>query len=412
MSSSSPARTPCSDNISSVAFHRDTLEIVTLEMVIACTLASLAACGRIGFSPNRDDASGGDAITPSDSPPDTIGATCSDQSECGRCQRCASVCIPEPVTDIFLGHRTMCYLGANGDRWCAGENSSAELGLGFTSPNVAVPTRAEDGGGWQRLFMFYAYTIAIRNDKMFHWGAGDALPVDDGASGATLRMQFGTLAPGCRWNFDGSTNCDPSGELYPSFASADLHQCGVRGNRSLWCWGTSQWKALGQDVPDGTTVANPVQVGTDLDWDEVTVFSNSDMLAATCARKTNGTLWCWGAPQLTGTNGTDVGATPTQITSFTDWERVEGHYSRGCASRAGGLLYCWGFDAQGPIAPPDISIVMTPTQIGGPFDRWVVGGHHVCGQATGQWSCYGWNAAGQLGIGTTQPVTTFSALCP
>lgn len=379
---------------------------------MALTIATLAACGRIGFAPVHGDASG-DGAASSDAPVvDTIGATCADQSECERCQRCSGVCVAEPITDMFLGHRTMCYLGANGDRWCAGENANGELGLGFASAYVSTPTRAEDGGGWQRLFMYYTYTIAVRNDRLFHWGAGELSPVDDNTSGVNLRKQFGNLSPACAWNFDGGTNCDGNGTTYPSFASADHHQCGIRGNGTLWCWGTSYSKALGQDLADGTMVGTPEQVGNETEWAEVTVFSTNDLTAATCATKTNGTLWCWGASNLTGTDGMDVGATPTQITTFTDWERVEGHFARGCASRAGGLLYCWGADAQGPIAPPDSNLVVVPTLVGGPFERWVVGGHHVCGVAAGQWSCFGWNAAGQLGLGHVQPVTAPVGLCP
>jgi alpha-tubulin suppressor-like RCC1 family protein len=44
--------------------------------------------------------------------------------------------------------------------------------------------------------------------------------------------------------------------------------------------------------------------------------------------------------------------------------------------------------------------VSTPMPLPGTWDDFVLGGHHYCGHAGGVWSCWGWNAAGQLGIGT------------
>jgi hypothetical protein len=53
-----------------------------------------------------------------------------------------------------------------------------------------------------------------------------------------------------------------------------------------------------------------------------------------------------------------------------------------------------------------------PTQIPGTYERWVMGGHHACGLSAGRWKCFGWNDAGQLGVGTTTNDGQLVDLCP
>ena len=49
---------------------------------------------------------------------------------------------------------------------------------------------------------------------------------------------------------------------------------------------------------------------------------------------------------------------------------------------------------------PGLTTVYVPTEIG-PFEDFEMGGHHYCATPIGggPWSCWGWNAAGQLGNG-------------
>ena len=70
--------------------------------------------------------------------------------------------------------------------------------------------------------------------------------------------------------------------------AASIHTCARKTDSTLWCWGRNADGQLG----DGTKVAkfSPVQVtalGT-------SVAQIAASVAHTCARKTDGTLWCWG----------------------------------------------------------------------------------------------------------------------
>ncbi|MBK9262288.1 MAG: hypothetical protein IPM54_21090 [Polyangiaceae bacterium] len=72
--------------------------------------------------------------------------------------------------------------------------------------------------------------------------------------------------------------------------TGDVHSCARKTDGTLWCWGENQSGQIG----NGNTVDVkwPVQsgVGT-LDNDVAQVALGSQH---TCARKTNNTLWCWG----------------------------------------------------------------------------------------------------------------------
>jgi alpha-tubulin suppressor-like RCC1 family protein len=67
-----------------------------------------------------------------------------------------------------------------------------------------------------------------------------------------------------------------------------MYTCARKTDGTLWCWGRSFWGQLG----DGTTAdkSSPVQV-TALGTSAVEVAVGE---MYTCARKTDGTLWCWG----------------------------------------------------------------------------------------------------------------------
>jgi len=69
---------------------------------------ALCGCGRLGF----------------DTPARTveIGDWCETDIDCAGCGGCDNgVCTEQPMVDLFLGHRNLCYLTTNGTRWCAGE---------------------------------------------------------------------------------------------------------------------------------------------------------------------------------------------------------------------------------------------------------------------------------------------------
>jgi alpha-tubulin suppressor-like RCC1 family protein len=366
-----------------------------------------AGCGRLGFGTSHaHDSGGGNVDAPIDTP---VGAACSFDSECGRCARCDSTghCEVEPISDVFLGHRSTCYTGLGLARWCTGYNDEGNLGLGDVTPR-ATPERANDAGGWTRIFItFYGTTFAEANGQFYSWGNNQLTPVATGAS-RPLRDVLGDINNPCLWEANGTSSCTGAGLIvWTSLSVGGDHTCGVQGDGSLWCWGVNRSGSLGNAVfTEEQNVPGPSRVGLENDW-SVAVAAGKGIATSnggngvSCGKKVDGRILCWGHPRLTGTNNVDVGSTPTPVNEDTDWTFLVAHWEHICAGKTDGSVWCWGFDTYNGYVVPGSDRALVPTKIGSTWDAWRLGGHHACGLTGGRWKCFGLNMEGQLGIGTT-----------
>lgn len=112
---------------------------------------------------------------------------------------------------------------------------------------------------------------------------------------------------------------------------------------------TLQGCAGNQWLPMGQPATGPTQQS----WTSVSA-GNADLtcaIKATCAVKTNGSLWCWGSNSSgrlgLGRFATSGGLTgisiPQQETSLAlDWTTVEAGWQHTCAMKTNGTLWCWG----------------------------------------------------------------------
>jgi alpha-tubulin suppressor-like RCC1 family protein len=74
----------------------------------------------------------------------------------------------------------------------------------------------------------------------------------------------------------------------------------------------------------------------------------------TCARRSTGRLFCWGASgngQLgNGNAANQIEMTPDQVAgNRTDWTRVSAGGYHTCARRSNGRLFCWGTNTDGQL---------------------------------------------------------------
>ncbi len=182
-----------------------------------------------------------------------------------------------------------------------------------------------------------------------------------------------------------------------SLAGGANHRCGLQTDGSIWCWGLEDGNVLGQGVlASGSTLDAPTRVGTDNDWIDVGTGAR-----LSCGMKADRSIWCWGDPQLTGTNTVDSLGVPLRIPGD-NWAWLEVAWNRACAGTADKHLWCWGSDGYGLEVVPGIDPVLVPTDLGGTFDEVLLGGHHTCARIGSAWSCWGWNAGGQLVNGNVE----------
>ena len=101
------------------------------------------------------------------------------------------------------------------------------------------------------------------------------------------------------------------------------HTCALKQNGTLWCWGSNLYGQLGagtfdgdscRDSDAGTCERAPIEV-TALGAEVADVAAGG---AHTCARKVDGTLWCWGRNLLgqLGTGAVDGVPCPDGSGSF------------------------------------------------------------------------------------------------
>ena len=183
------------------------------------------------------------------------------------------------------------------------------------------------------------------------------------------------------------------------------HSCAVLTNGELWCWGINEDGELGTGT---TSEAEATPVKSLLD--QVKMVSISEY--ATCALRVDGTVWCWGgaADSFLGQRIDQKNQLqPIQIPGLTDVVRITGGNYHSCALKSSGSVECWGNNLKGQLGQGRNS---TQEQKGDPAAPVVglddvvsvsLGFFHSCAVLRDTTvSCWGLNASGQLGNGTTK----------
>jgi alpha-tubulin suppressor-like RCC1 family protein len=291
---------------------------------------------------------------------------------------------------IATGGYHTCGIREGNTLWCWGSAAYGELGTGATADQEQPQQITRPTAGWTSVAAGYAHSCATRNDgSLWCWGYNR-----DGETGT------GTTANIARPHQ--LTTPAPTG--WASVTAGILHTCAIRTDGTLWCWGDNGAGALGigstvsQDLPQQVTT--PATTG----WGSVTAGNYH-----TCATRTDGTLWCWGfndEGQL-GIGNTIDQDLPQQVTTpaADGWSTVAGGGGHTCATRTDGTLWCWGFNSAGELGIGNTTNQHLPQQVVTPaatgWTSVTAGGGTTCALRTHALRCWGYNGQGQLGIGST-----------
>jgi alpha-tubulin suppressor-like RCC1 family protein len=182
-------------------------------------------------------------------------------------------------------------------------------------------------------------------------------------------------------------------------ATGQGHGCGIRAPGRLYCWGRNTDSQLGQGATNPQEIRAPVQVGGDADWIDVGCSQSTS-----CARKRNGSLWCWGQ-QSSGAlalGDTDPRPTPAQVPTYSDWSAATVGTFHTCGLRPGGEIWCAGRNTEGQIGGPDLVDSVPSMLRADPTSGWVevrAGRFFTCARKADEsvW-CMGDNDSRQLGV--------------
>ena len=278
-----------------------------------------------------------------------------------------------------------CGLGTGGGVWCWGGNDKGQLGSGDRTPRaeprqVVLRDKAVD------LRTAFEFTCALLADaSVWCWGynlegqlgLGDTHPGED-------RLEPVQLGATRDWMF---------------VATGQGHGCGIRAPGRLYCWGRNTESQLGQGVTQPQQMRAPVQVGTDDDWVEVGCSQS-----LTCARKRDGTLWCWGAQPSGALAVGDLTPrpVPTRVPAYSDWSAATVNTFHTCGLRPGGEIWCAGRNTEGQIGGPDLIDAVPDMLRADPIGGWIevrAGRFFTCARKADDsiW-CMGTNTARELAV--------------
>ncbi len=182
-------------------------------------------------------------------------------------------------------------------------------------------------------------------------------------------------------------------------AAGSFHSCGLTSDGRAYCWGANAEGELG----DGTTTrrGTPTAVAGGLTFTSLALGYQY-----TCGLTSSGSAYCWGynfyGELGDGTSGTSR-LKPTAVAGGITFTSLSVEYQHTCGLTSGGVAYCWGYNASGRLGDGTTTDRSTPTQVVGglTFTSIVPGGIHTCGLTSGGTAyCWGENTNGELGDGT------------
>ena len=195
---------------------------------------------------------------------------------------------------------------------------------------------------------------------------------------------------------------------FAALASGLSHSCAIARGGAAWCWGENDHGQLGDRSL--TSRLSPVPVADNR------AYRSLDAGAAhTCGLDGGGKVWCWGSNargQLGVGDAGPVGrATPVAVATDRRFASIALGWSFSCALDPAGRVTCWGDNAAGQLGDGTRDARHKPTAVrtGASFMAITAGSGHACGlTAAGEAYCWGRNTRGQLGDGTgtdrTMPV--------
>ncbi|HMV65955.1 MAG TPA: hypothetical protein PKA64_03815, partial [Myxococcota bacterium] len=341
----------------------------------------------------------------------------------------------QEVVRSALGSSHTCVLYQNGQVRCWGQNAQGQLGVGSTVATLGAAANQVLGASDPTVFLG-------PRDVAVELGAGEVFNcalLSTGQVKCWGNNTYGQLGIGSTDTRGTSISHFPLGavDLGTDHTAVDLavgasHACALLDDGAIVCWGRNNFGQLGRgdavNVGDaaGETGDAFVPVNLGAGFVPVAVTAGGDV---TCAVSDAGALKCWGYNALgnlglgdttaRGTSAAQMGASLPAISLGAGLTVVQALPSstHTCALLSSGALKCWGGyqglgyagtnnrgDTSGEMGA-SLPAVAIPG--GATIASFTTGYQATCALTTcGDTYCWGTNANGQLGVGSTTTVAT------
>lgn len=182
-------------------------------------------------------------------------------------------------------------------------------------------------------------------------------------------------------------------------AGGATHACGITPAHQAYCWGANWYGELGDGT--GTASPTPVLVSGGHSWAAI-----SAGVGYTCGLDLAGVAWCWGLDihgEVSGTGTAPNTLVPFEAAPGLAFTSIAAGDEHTCALTAARAAWCWGANAYGELGIGTTRpLLAPPTEVAGGRDWTAVdprGQHMTCGiTRDGQAYCWG---AGMLGSSVT-----------
>jgi alpha-tubulin suppressor-like RCC1 family protein len=190
-----------------------------------------------------------------------------------------------------------------------------------------------------------------------------------------------------------------------AIVAGTYHSCALLSTGGLDCWGANFFGQLG----NGTTTSSSIPVEVDGIANAIQIAAASD----SCALLSTGGVNCWGYNpdgelgdgMSTGPENCEPSACstmPVEVSGLTTATQVAAGQDHTCALLSTGGIDCWGSNAQGQLGNGTTTDSSTPVPVSGIINATQIatGGLSSCALlSTGGIDCWGYNQNGELGDG-------------
>jgi serine/threonine protein kinase/alpha-tubulin suppressor-like RCC1 family protein len=356
----------------------------------------------------------------------------------------AALAFPADRGTIATGGRHSCLLGGGGRVLCWGNNEEGQLGDGTFAVRT-TPTPVAGEFSFTQIVSGSWHTCGVTTGgDVYCWGKNDDGQLGDGTtaersapvranSGAGFKLVRAGSAHTCALSRGGSVLCwgaNASGQLgdgtrvsraspvpvslpapAATLAVGGNHTCAITVDGMAYCWGLNSDGQLG----DGSTVSRPTPVAVDAELRFLSVAAGG---AHSCAVAQNGDAFCWGRNnygQLGAGSSGAPSASPVPVAGALSFVTIVAGSAHTCARGRDGHAWCWGRNAYGQLGDGttlDRSRPFTVRSLA-TVSALQASGAHTCGiSSNGEAYCWGWNVDGQLGGGHRENTSTPSRVVP
>jgi alpha-tubulin suppressor-like RCC1 family protein len=160
----------------------------------------------------------------------------------------------------------------------------------------------------------------------------------------------------------GAGVCRPADDII-QVATGQYYTCALRAAGEVLCWGANDSGVLG----DGTFEPHDAPVPVVGLSDAVEIEANTAQLdnAAMCARRSTGTLVCWGAGEggMLGNGSEQDQPLPSEVAAVYEAASVKAAKESACTLLRDGAVWCWGINSSGQGGPAGTSGPWTPEPV-------------------------------------------------